>query len=39
VNGCCTFFFEKIAISYISQWWKNKKDKIREIEYQKELDE
>ena len=27
VNGLCTYFYEKIAIWYISLWWKNKKEK------------
>jgi cation-transporting ATPase 13A3/4/5 len=27
VNGAITFFYEKIAIWYISIWWKNRKEK------------
>lgn len=37
VNGVLTFFFEKIAVWYISIWWKNKKERRREREYQKEI--
>ena len=35
INGVFTYFFEKIAIWYISLWWKNRKDRIR-AEKQKE---
>lgn len=38
VNGTVTFFFEKIGIWYISIWWKNRKDKIREANYRKEIE-
>jgi hypothetical protein len=29
INGLGTYFYEKIAIWYISLWWKNRKEKIR----------
>lgn len=35
INSLCTYFYEKIAIWYISLWWKNKKEKKR-LEIQKQ---
>lgn len=37
VNGVITFFYEKMAVWYISIWWKNKKEKKREKLYQQEI--
>ncbi len=28
VNALCTYFYEKIAIWYISIWWRNRKERI-----------
>jgi len=33
VNGAFTFFYEKIAIWYISLWWKNRKERRSQKEY------
>jgi hypothetical protein len=38
VNGVITFFYEKIFIWYLSIWWKNKKERKRELEYNKEIE-
>ena len=39
VNGVVTFLFEKIAIWYLAIWWRNRKERQRNKEFQIENEE
>ena len=33
VNAIFTYFYEKIFVWYVSLWWKNRSDKVKEREF------
>ena len=38
INSICTYLYEKIVIWYVSIYWRNRKDKIREARQHEEME-
>ena len=39
INSIVSYLFERFAIWYVSQWWKNRKDAIKMKNLEKEIEE